>query len=266
MHLVMRSARSVVSPRLGCSIVTLATVLLLWYAVTGLTGMVSAARLPSPLDVWQALVQVTVEGYADGRLDQHIVQSVKLVLYGFLTATVSGVPLGLWMGQSRRAQAFLNPIFIMLRPIPPLAWIPLAIVWLGLGDAAKVMVIWFAAFVPSVINSFAGVRNLDPSLIEAAEMLGLRRSQFVREVMIPGALPMIFTGLRLSLQASWTTLVAGELIGAVRGLGHLLTQGSLDIFPAMIVVAMLTVALCGWLMTVLLGLIERRSMPWRPSR
>src|SRR6185437_13993031 len=125
-------------------------------------------------------------------------------------AVIVGVPLGLAMGWSRAFEAFVNPPFLLIRPIPPLAWIPLAIVWLGLGDAAKVMVIWFAAFVPCLINSFAGVRNLDPALLEAAEMLGLRRGQFVREVMLPGALPMIFTGLRLSLQASWTTLVAGE--------------------------------------------------------
>ena len=263
---MLLAIRSIRSPRLACSLATLGVTLVLWYVLTSLTGVVGPARLPAPVEVWQALLQVAGEGYADGRLDQHIVQSVKLVLYGFFTAAATGVPLGLWMGQSRRAQAFFNPIFSMLRPIPPLAWIPLAIVWLGLGDAAKVMVIWFAAFVPCVINSFAGVRNLDPALIEAAEMLGLRRAQFVREVMLPGALPMIFTGLRLSLQASWTTLVAGELIGAVRGLGHLLTQGSLDIFPAMIVVAMFSVALCGWLMTVVLGVIENRSMPWRPSR
>ena len=263
---VLVAIRSIRSPRLACSIATLGATLALWYVCTSVTGVVGPARLPAPLDVWQAFLQVAGEGYADGRLDQHILQSVKLVLYGFFAAAVTGVPLGLWMGQSRRAQAFFNPIFVMLRPIPPLAWIPLAIVWLGLGDAAKIMVIWFAAFVPCVINSFAGVRNLDPALIEAADMLGLRRAQFVREVMIPGALPMIYTGLRLSLQASWTTLVAGELIGAVRGLGHLLTQGSLDIFPAMIVVAMLSVALCGWLMTVLLGQLENRSMPWRAKR
>ncbi|WP_109477401.1 ABC transporter permease [Paraburkholderia sp. C35] len=258
--------RALRSPRLICSIGTLGCTLALWYALTALTGAISPAKLPSPVETWQALVQVATDGYADGRLDQHIVQSVKLVLYGFVVAALTGVPLGLWMGGSRRAQAFFNPVFVLLRPIPPLAWIPLAIVWLGLGDAAKVMVIWFAAFVPCVINSFAGVRNLDVPMLEAADMLGLRGARRVFEVTVPGALPMIFTGLRLSLQASWTTLVAGELIGAVTGLGHLLTQGSLDINPAMIVVAMLTVALCGWLMTSLLGVIERKLMPWRSNR
>ena len=93
--------------------------------------------------------------------------SVKLVLMGFAVAVATGVPLGLAMGWSRRTEALVNPAFLLIRPIPPLAWIPLAIVWLGLGDAAKVLVIWFAAFVPSVINSYAGVRAIEPHMLEA---------------------------------------------------------------------------------------------------
>jgi taurine transport system permease protein len=167
------------------------------------------------------------------------------------------------MGWSRSFEAFVNPAFLLIRPIPPLAWIPLAIVWLGLGDAAKVLIIWFAAFVPAVINSYSGVRAIEPYLIEAAQMLGVSRARFVREVLIPGALPMIFTGLRVSLQACWTTLVAGELIGAIAGLGHVLYQASLDLFPAMIVVGMAGVAITGAAMTLALGWVERRAMPWR---
>jgi NitT/TauT family transport system permease protein/taurine transport system permease protein len=144
-----------------------------------------------------------------------------------------------------------------------LAWIPLAIVWLGLGDGAKVLVIWFAAFVPSVINSYAGVRSIEPYMIEAARTLGVRRWMLVREVLVPAALPMIFTGLRLSLQACWTTLVAAELIGAAAGLGRVLSQGALDIYPAMILVGMAGVALTGGVMTWVLGWMERRAMPWR---
>src|SRR5262249_38244659 len=157
--------------------------------------------------------QVALRGYANGLLHQHVIQSLKLVILGFLVAAGTGVPLGLLMGWSRRAEALINPIFLLIRPIPPLAWIPLAILWLGLGDAAKIMVIWFAAFVPSVINSHTGVRTIEPSVIEAARMLGTPRWRFIGEVLIPAAAPMIFTGLRLSLQATWTTLVAAELVG-----------------------------------------------------
>jgi taurine transport system permease protein len=236
-----------------------------WYALTTLYQAISPGRFPAPVEVWDALYQIAVTGYADARLLDHALHSVKLVVLGFAAATIIGVPLGLAMGASRAFEAFVNPSFLLIRPIPPLAWIPLAIVWLGLGDAAKVLIIWFAAFVPAVISSYSGVRSIEPYLVEAARMLGASRRMFVREVLVPGALPMIFTGLRLSLQACWTTLVAGELIGAIAGLGHVLYQASLDLFPAMIVVGMAAVAFTGAAMTIALGWIERHAMPWRRS-
>lgn len=243
--------------------VTFAIVFGAWYASTTLTGAIGSARFPAPAEVRDALRQIAVAGYADARLAGHILHSVKLVVLGFAAAALVGIPLGLAMGVSGRIEAFVNPAFLLIRPIPPLAWIPLAIVWLGLGDSAKVLIIWFAAFVPAVINSYAGVRAIEPHLIEAARMLGVSKSTYVREVLVPGAMPMIFTGLRLSLQACWTTLVAGELIGAIAGLGHVLYQASLDIYPAMIVVGMVSVAATAAVMTFLLGLAERRAMPWR---
>jgi taurine transport system permease protein len=247
--------------RIGIATVFLAT--LFWYLATGPLGLIDPIRFPAPAQTWQALLRIATDGYADATLVQHILHSCKLVLMGFLAAVVVGIPLGLLIGFSMRANALVNPIFLLIRPIPPLAWIPLAIVWLGLGDAAKVMVIWFAAFVPSVINTQTGVRSIEPYLFEAAEMLGIRKLAFIFEVLIPATLPMMFTGLRLSLQASWTTLVAAELIGAAAGLGHVLTQGSLDINSAMILVAMASVAVCGALMTAALSMIEKRAMPWK---
>jgi NitT/TauT family transport system permease protein/taurine transport system permease protein len=242
---------------------TFVVVFVAWYSLTTLTQTIGPGRFPSPAEAWDALRQIAVTGYADARLHEHVLHSVRLVLFGFAAAVLVGVPLGLAMGWSRAFEAFVNPAFLLIRPIPPLAWIPLAIVWLGLGDAAKVLIIWFAAFVPAVINSYSGVRTIEPYLIEASQMLGVTRRMFVREVLVPGALPMIFTGLRLSLQACWTTLVAGELIGAIAGLGHVLYQSSLDIFPAMIVVGMAAVAITGATMTALLGWLEKRVMPWR---
>src|SRR6476660_5306055 len=244
-------------------VATFAVLFAAWYSVTSLTYTISPGRFPSPAESWDALRQITLVGYADARLHGHVLHSVKLVLMGFVAAVAVGVPLGLAMGWSRSFEAFANPAFLLLRPIPPLAWIPLASVWLALGDAAKVLIILFAAFVPAVINSYSGVRAIEPHLIEAAQMLGVRRRMLIREVLIPGALPMIFTGLRLSMQACWTTLVAGELIGAIAGLGHVLYQSSLDLYPAMIVVGMAAVAITGAAMTALLGVIEKRATPWR---
>lgn len=260
------ATRPGVSRRVALGITTIVVMLLLWWLLTAVTGWVSAARFPAPREVGDALAQIVTEGYGNGLLHQHVLHSLKLVAMGFVVAVCIGVPLGLLMGHSRRAEALINPAFLLLRPIPPLAWIPLAIVWLGLGDAAKILVIFVAAFVPSVINTYTGVRNIDVPVMEAARMLGIRRRALVLEVLVPGALPMIFTGLRLSLQASWTTLVAAELIGALYGLGSILNQGAQDIYPAMILVAMVCVALCGGLTTALLGWLEDRAMPWRRGR
>ena len=250
---------------MGAVVVTLAIVLALWHLLTVVTGIVSPARFPAPAEVWTSLRQIALDGYGNARLHEHVLRSVLLVTMGFVVASAAGVVLGLAMGASRNVEAFVNPIFLVLRPIPPLAWIPLAIVWLGLGDAAKMMVIFVSAFVPSVINSYTGVRQIDKPIFEAAAMLDVTGWRYWREVLVPGALPSIFTGLRLSLQASWTTLVAAELVGAVAGLGSILNQAAQDIYPAMIVVGMIGVALCGWLMTQGLGWIERSVMPWKAA-
>jgi len=254
------------SRRLWTGAATVLGLLVLWTAATTWFGWVGPARFPPPAEFWKALTFIQAEGYSNGRLLQHVTHSLKLVAMGFAVAVTIGVSLGLLMGYSARAEALINPAFLVLRPIPPLAWIPLAIVWLGLGDGAKILVIFVAAFVPSVINTFTGVRNIEVPVREAAQMLGIRGWRLVAEVLIPGSLPMIFTGLRLSLQASWTTLVAAELIGAVYGLGSILNQAAQDIFPAMILVAMVCVGICGGLTTWLLGQVEVRAMPWRAQR
>src|SRR3954451_9583625 len=241
---------------------TLAALVTLWFGLTTWTGIVSTGRFPSPADFWFSLIQIVTRGYAGGQLFTHALHSLVLVAVGFVVAVATGVPLGLWMGWSRRAEAAINPVFLIIRPIPPLAWIPLAILWLGLGDAAKVLVIWFAAFVPSLINSFTGVRSIDPAVIEASRMLGTPLRRFIPEVLVPAAGPMIFTGLRLSLQASWTTLVAAELVGALYGLGRVLNVAQQDIYPGMIFVGMACVAVLGWATTRVIAEVERRAMPW----
>lgn len=250
-------------------VVGFATILLLlvfWYLATTLTGWINPSRFPRPDEVLSAFTFIQTEGYGNGKLHQHVLHSLKLVAMGFAVAVSFGVPLGLLMGYSRRAEALINPAFLLLRPIPPLAWIPLAIVWLGLEDGSKILVIFVAAFVPSVINSYTGVRNIDTPVMEAASMLGIKGWRMVAEVLVPGAMPMIFTGLRLSLQASWTTLVAAELIGALYGLGSILNQAAQDIFPAMILLAMVLVGICGASTTWVLGALENHAMPWRKGR
>jgi NitT/TauT family transport system permease protein/taurine transport system permease protein len=251
--------------RTWIGLATVLTLIALWFFLTVLTGLVTGARFPSPSEFWASLTQINGRGYAGATLVSHAMHSLKLVVMGFIVAIVTGVPLGLWMGWSRRVEAVVNPIFLIVRPIPPLAWIPLAILWLGLGDAAKIMVIWFSAFVPSVINAFTGVRNIERPVLEAARMLGTPGWRMIREVIVPAASPMIFTGLRLSLQASWTTLVAAELVGALVGVGFVLNMAQQDIYPGMILVGMLTVGVLGFATTWLLGTAERRALAWNTA-
>jgi taurine transport system permease protein len=251
-----------VSRRSLVGLATVSVLVVLWYVLTTVTGTINTGRFPSPDDVWVAANQIVVKGYANGRMHIHILHSLKLVAMGFLFAITVGVPLGLLMGWSSRAEALINPVFLLIRPIPPLAWIPLAILWLGLGDAAKIMVIFFAAFVPAVINTYTGVRSIATPIVEAARMLGTPPVALVAEVLVPAALPAIFTGLRLALQASWTTLVAAELVGAVAGLGRILNVAQQDLYPGMILFAMIWVAILGWSTTKLLAVVEARALPW----
>lgn len=249
------------SRQVWIALATFAALIGLWALATN-SAFIKSGRFPSITDFGVAFNQITSKSYAGASLWFHALHSLKLVAYGFTVAVATGVPLGLWMGWSRRAEAAINPVFLIIRPIPPLAWIPLAILWLGLGDSAKIMVIWFSAFVPSVINAYAGVRNIDRPVLEAARMLGTPRLRMVREVLVPAAAPMIFTGLRLSLQASWTTLVAAELVGALLGIGFVLNMAQQDLYPGMILVGMLTVGLLGWATTRVLGAFESWALAW----
>lgn len=262
-----RSGWTLAVPRRALvGLAALATVLFLWWLATSGLRLLNPLRLPSPPEVWTAFSQIGFgQGYAGATLWEHALHSTGLVARGFAVAVVTGIPLGLLMGWSRHAEALINPIFLLLRPIPALAWIPLAIVWFGLGDTGKVFVIWLTAFVPSVINAFTGVRQVDTVLIAAARTQGASTAQVLRHVVIPGSMPMIFTGLRLSLQASWTTLVAAELVGAFFGLGRVLNIAGQDIHPGMIMVGMAAVAVCGAATTFLLGLVERRVLNWRQA-
>lgn len=242
---------------------SVAVLLLAWYLATGPLELLSAMQLPSPADAYDALLEIAGAGYADGTLWQHIVASTGLVLYGFAAAALTGVPLGILMGRSRLVEAYVNPVFQIVRPIAPIAWIPLTILWFGLGTSAKVFVIWLAAFAPTVINTHTGVRNIDDTLLQAARVNGAAGRLMLLDVVVPGALPSIFTGLRTSLQACWMVLVAAELVGSFVGLGHVLIIATRDLNSGMILVAMAAVAAMGMLMSALLAQVERKVMPWK---
>ncbi|MHB1957067.1 MAG: ABC transporter permease, partial [Sulfobacillus sp.] len=206
-------------------------ILVIWWIVTGLTHLIDPLRLPSPESIWAALVQISTRGYAGATLPVHILTSLKLIVEGFGLSVIVGFPIGLSMGLSRRWESFINPVFQGLRAVPPLAWIPLSILWFGIGSRAQLFIIWYAATPPMILNTWWGVRQIPSSINETAAVFGAGRWRRWKSVVVPGAVVQVFTGLRLSLQVSWMALVAAELVGSKAGLGHIMIIGARAIDP-----------------------------------
>jgi NitT/TauT family transport system permease protein len=196
-------------------------------------------------------------------LGQHFQASLLLALTGYFSAVVIGVPLGLLMGWYKRLDEIVRPIFELIRPIPPIAWIPLAILWFGIGLTAKAYIIWLSAFVPSVINSYFGIKLTEPVLINVVRTFGASKWESFLKVGVPAALPMVFTGLRLSLSSAWMTLVAAELLAATEGLGYMIQMGRTLARPDIIIVGMLTIGFTGAAMAFALEKLESKMAPWR---
>lgn len=240
------------------SMVSFAVFILVWEMICQFE-IIGPYQLVPPSEViivfFEKFTQVNPDG---GLLQQHAAASLLLALTGFVVAVLVGVPLGLFMGWYPKVNMLVRPIFDAIRPIPPIAWIPIAILWLGIGMPAKAFIIFLAAFVPCVINSYTGIRLTNPVLIRVAEIYGASNFETFRKIGVPSAIPMIFTGMKLSLNAAWATLVAAELLAASVGLGFMIQQGRRLARPDVIIVGMLTIGLLGALMSWILTRIEAR--------
>ena len=232
--------------------------LVVWELICRL-GIIGPYQLVPPSQLVTTFIMKLTNVNPDGAtLLQHTRTSLLLALTGFGAAVVIGVPLGLLMGWYKALDIMVTPVFDAVRPIPPIAWIPLAIIWLGIGLTAKAFIIFLAAFVPCVINSYTGIKLTNPVLIRVAEIYGASRWETFYKIGVPSAVPMVFTGLKLSLNASWTTLVAAELLAASQGLGYLIQMGRRLSRPDIIIIGMLTIGLTGALMSYSLNRIEAR--------
>jgi len=192
----------------------------------------------------------------------HILDSLRRVLVAVGVAALLGVPLGLAMGWFDRFQAAVDPVIEFIRPIPPLAWIPLSILWFGIGDAQIEYIIFLAAFFPVVLNSMAGARDTDRYLVRAALSLGARPHDLLYTVLLPGALPNIFTGLRIGLGIGWMALVAGELVAAPSGLGYLINNARTIFRSDYILLGMVLIGVLGLILDYVMRQLMRISMPW----
>ena len=214
--------------------------------------------LPPPTAVISAAQDLLNRGV----LFTHIFDSLTRVLMAVGTATLLGVPLGLAMGWSPRFRNVVDPLLEFIRPIPPLAWIPLSILWFGIGDVQIVYIIFLAAFFPVVLNSLAGARDVDPYLVRAGLSLGARRWPLFSTVVLPAALPHIFTGMRIGLGIGWMALVAGELVAAPSGLGYMINNARTLFRSDYILLGMVLIGVLGLVLDYLMRQAARLAMPW----
>lgn len=242
------------------SVCSFLSVILIWELITDVFKFVSPMLLPSPVKVMDTFFFKLKGGVnPDGAsLGQHILSSLKIALGGYAVGALIGVPLGIAMAWSRKFEMFAKPLFDLIRPIPALAWIPLMILWLGIGYWSKVGIIFFAAFISATINSYTGIKRTSEVHLWVARTFGATNMQMLFKVAIPTALPMIFTGLRLALGSSWVALVAAELLAATRGLGYMIQVGRMLGRPDIIIVGMLTIGFIGFLLSYGLEALQRK--------
>jgi NitT/TauT family transport system permease protein len=246
---------------LGLGALGLAIFLALWtFASAKMNNLV---LLPSPL----AVVASYGELIADGSLAKDVGASIVRVFAGFFIAASTAVPLALILAYSRVMRGLVMPLIALIRPIPPIAWIPLAILWMGLGDPPSYFITAIAAFFPIFINSFGGGTSLQEEHVNAARSLGAGPGSLLTKVMLPSALPMIVTGLRIGLGQAWMAVVTAELIAAQSGLGYMIQVSRLALETPRVLVGMTVIGLLGALMIGALGVIERRVIvPWNYPR
>jgi sulfonate transport system permease protein len=243
--------------RIGMALIVPIGLLLLWQLVIELE-VYRRGQLPAPVDVYRAAEQLI---QAD-RFWIHIQVSFERVLRGFAFGTLAAIGLGLAVGLWRPAAHLLDPTVQAFRTIPSLAWVPLFILWMGIGEEPKITLIAIGVFFPVYTNFVSGIRNIDRRLIEAATAYGYRHASLAWHVMLPASLPSLMTGLRLGLAQGWLFLVAAELIGASRGLGFLLTDGQNSGRADIIVLSIILLAIVGKLCDLGLQRVEHRLLRW----
>jgi NitT/TauT family transport system permease protein/taurine transport system permease protein len=241
------------------SICSLIGFIILWELVTDVFHVFPDYSLPSPLQTLKTFIFKLYSTSPDGSvLFTHIAASLQVALTGYFLGALVGIPLGICMAWFKPVDLFVKPIFDLVRPIPPIGWVPIMMLTLGIGLKAKAMVIFVSAIIPCIINAYSGIRQTSGIHINVAKTFGATNLEILRTIAIPTALPMIFTGLRVSLGVSWMTLVAAELVAATKGLGYMLQIARTIGRPDIIVVGMLVIAGVGAILISGLEYLEKK--------
>lgn len=244
------------------SLIGVAAVLVLWTLAVRYTSV--GLLLPTPLEVLERMIYTFTNTI--GRkltLPMHLMVSLRRVLTGFGLSAVCGVILGIAMGRFRMIEAVFKPLFELVRPIPSVAWIPLAIVWFGIGETAKIFIIFMAGFVNIVVNTYAGAKQVDESMLGVAYMLGASEIQAFFHVVIPSCVPYIFAGMQVGLSTCWMAVLAAEMVSSTEGIGWTITAGQENGDMTQIFVGIIAIAVVGLLLAVLMRWAERVLCRWR---
>jgi taurine transport system permease protein len=236
-------------------------ILTVWQSVSML-GLISKIFLPAPTDILAQAQKLAWESEGRSPLLEHAVTSTRRVLVGFAMASLAAVPLGVILGTSRLAKALSDPVISIIRPLPSLSWIPLSILWFGIGEEQKYMIVFMGTFASALLYVMESTRRVDPLLIKAARNLGASDAAVMREVVLPGALPGIISGLKVCLALAWTTVLSAEMVAASRGLGALIWFGKDLNNMAIVMVGMVCISLTVLCIDSLFRTVENRLLPW----
>lgn len=246
-------------PQLPWTVCSFALILVLWEVGVLLAG---ETVFPTPVAVFQKFFQSFVKPIGRNTLPQHVLYSLSRVVVGYVVAAVSGIVFGLLLASFSAFRAFFKPIFDFLRPIPPIAWIPLAILWFGVGELPKYFLIWIAAFTAFTLNTYAGATRVDPQLIGAARMLGANEYQVFTKVVLPATVPHMFTGAQIALSNAWMAVIGAEMVKASEGVGWIITAASNYGNYVQVFVGMIAIAIMGFIIVNSLSALERRLLRW----
>jgi ABC-type nitrate/sulfonate/bicarbonate transport system, permease component len=236
----------------------LAIVIIAVWEYASLEGLIPPYSLPAP----HKIVETFVRTVKDGTLLEYIGVSIARVFSGFALAGLIAIVFGVLISLSDNFEIMTRLILQVLKPIPPIAWIPIAILWLGIGEPSKVFIIFMGAFFPILINTVSGIKQIDERFVEVSRVFEIPPAKLIKKVVIPGALPQIITGLRIGLGNAWICVVAAEMIAATTGIGYMLMDGRQLAQPDKVILAMLLVGIIGKLMDDILGKIEKKLLYW----
>jgi taurine transport system permease protein len=244
------------------SLATLLLLLALWWASSAF-HWVPPLFLPGPQTVWKTFLALCGETVTGGTLAEHAEASLVRVVLAFLVAAVTAIPMGLSMGMSPVVRGMLDPVIEFYRPLPPLAYMPLTVIWFGIGETQKLVLLFLAVFAPLALSARAGVRSVSVEQLHAAYSMGASRRQVFLHVVLPAALPEILTGMRIGLGFGWTTLVAAEMVAAQQGLGQMVLNASGFLRTDIMVVGIVVIGAIAFSFDLGMRWLERKLVPWK---